>query len=177
MIDQIRIKSDNNIRHFTWTPMYISIVDNSTKYFVARQQGKGTHSCASITTFTGLVLLKASCTSTVMQREWIVCLHCCYCYSNPPRRYVIKHPIWIFTKIRPVGAVLLRADGRQTDMKIIGTLRYCRNSPIKRVFRKLRTKYIGVCWIITNIWCVLWNVLLKEIYKVREYEEKDVSNF
>jgi len=94
MIDQIWIKSANNISHFTWTPrMYTSIVDNNTKYFVARQQGKGTHSCASITTFNGLVLLKASCVSTVIQRECIVCLQCCYCYTNPPRKYVIEHPV------------------------------------------------------------------------------------
>jgi len=128
--------------------MYISIVDNSTKYSAARQQGKGAQSCASITTFNGFVLLKASCNSTVIQRQCIVCLHCCYCYcyTNPPRKYVIKPPIRIFTKIRPVGAALLRADEAQTDMKITGTLRYYRNSPIKRVFfRKLRTAYIGVC--------------------------------
>ena len=46
------------------------MVDNSIKYVVARQQGKGTHSCFSITTFNGFVLLKASRTPTVIKMEW-----------------------------------------------------------------------------------------------------------
>ena len=57
--------------------MYISIVDNSTEYFVARQQGSGTHSCASMATFSGFVLLVATCRSKVIQRECIVRVHCC----------------------------------------------------------------------------------------------------
>jgi len=66
------------MRHFIRKPTYISIVDNSKKYSVARQQGKGAHSCASVTTFNGFVLLKASCTSTAIQSEYIICLHCCH---------------------------------------------------------------------------------------------------
>jgi len=67
----ISLKSENNVRHFTWRCKNVYIVDSSTKYFVAQQKCNVTHSCIPMATVSNFILLTAICRLATIQRECI----------------------------------------------------------------------------------------------------------
>ena len=61
---QIRLKSENGIGHFAQRPAYVYIVDSNMK--------REAHSCVSMATLKGFILLTTTCMSIAVQRKGIV---------------------------------------------------------------------------------------------------------